>query len=454
MNRTLALSIAVAALSFVMLGSLPAAPVAAAPSQQENEALERASELSAAFQWATKTIGPSVVNIVSTQRLANRFFGPRSYEARGEGSGLIVRPDGHILTNFHVVEDTHELQVTLSNGRTYPAQVVGVDRETDLALIRIDVDNLQAARFADSDRLEVGQWVLAVGNPFGLDHTVTAGIVSALGRESMGLSQFGNYIQTDAAINPGNSGGPLINLRGEVVGINSAITTRTGGYMGIGFAIPGNMAESVLQSLLASGTVVRGWLGVTMAEIAQNLGYDGEGVLVEKVAEPGPAAEAGLRAGDIVAEIDGLPVRSMEQLRSSIARRAPGTVVRMTVVRDGRRQDLNVTLGQRPPTQELLAEQNGLEYFAGLGASVLEVTPEVARELGLSVERGVVIMGVEQDGFADRLGLRPEDVILSFGGVRIEQLGELTRAMENFNAQGNVRIDLQRDTTKMSLIVE
>ncbi len=465
MYRTFALSIA---LAIAAPEALRGAPAATAQSPQEQAALDRAHELSAAFQWATRTIAPSVVNIVSTQQIAHervpegleRFFGspPRSFEARGEGSGVIVRADGHILTNLHVVGEGSDIQVTLANGRTYPAQVIGADRETDLALIRIDADNLQAANFGDSDLLEVGQWVLAVGNPFGLDHTVTAGIISALGREAMGLSVYGNFIQTDAAINPGNSGGPLINLRGEVVGINNAITTQTGGYMGIGFAIPGNMAESVLQSLLSNGTVVRGWLGVTMEPLtpqrAEVLGYEGEGVLVREVSESSPAARAGLKVGDIVTQLDGLPMRTMTQLQNSVARRTPGTVVRMAVIRDGRPQSVDVTLGKRPPLPELLAAQEGQQYFGGLEASGREVTPEVARERGLSVDRGVVILAVAEGGLAARLGLGPNDVILAFAGQRIDRADDLVRALEGFDPAGNVRIELQRGDTRLSLIVE
>ena len=380
---------------------------AQAPSQtpQEREALKYAHDLSLAFQQATKTIAPAVVNIVSTQRVEvpqrrrsrlrtprgfedffggddffERFFGPqdrsrRFREWRGQGSGLIVRPDGYIITNNHVVAEADEIQVKLANGREYEAEVVGTDEETDLAVIRIDATDLVPAVFGDSDAIQVGQWVLAVGNPFGYDHTVTAGIVSAKGRSGLGVAIYENFIQTDAAINPGNSGGPLVNLRGEVIGINTAITTRTGGSMGIGFAIPSNMARSVMDSILDSGQVVRGWLGVQMAELthdgADSAGFKGTtGVVIDQVMPDSPAEKAGLEKDDIITEFDGKSIGNMNELRNAVAQTAPETTVELTLFRQGKQRTVRVTLGD-------LAKAGGhtWESFDQLGVTVYTLTP-------------------------------------------------------------------------------
>lgn len=465
-----------AMLAAALLLAATAAPGASAQTDRQSEALARANDLSLAFQLAAKAIAPSVVNIVSTQRIERggrdgvpdlgdleRFFGrrdtgPRFREARGQGSGVVVREDGYILTNNHVVADATEIQVTLNNGRRYEARLLGADDETDLAVIRIDVSGLEPARFGDSDACEVGQWVLAVGNPFGLDNTVTTGIVSAVGRPAMGLSVYGNFIQTDAAINPGNSGGPLVNLRGEVIGLNNAITTQTGGYMGIGFAIPANMAHSVLDSLIERGTVVRGWLGVTMEELtaerAELLEYEGDGVVITQVTDVSPAAAAGIQVDDILTAIDGRAISTMTQLQNSVARRPPGTPVDMLIYRGGRQRHVQVTLGERPPLNELLAAQNGRQFYGTIGIEVEDFTPQMAERLHIDAKRGVIIASVADDGLADRFGLRPGDVILEFGGHRIDDLADFRDAMDEFNPEDGLRVQLQRGDTTLDVNVQ
>jgi len=461
-------------------------PALSAPAQTraERESLKHATDLSLAFQYATRVIAPSVVNIVATQRqhaargdggelqdFLDRFGWPGGDRrgsddrgddsgrlTRGQGSGVIIRPDGHILTNFHVVEDAVKLRVTLFNGRHYEAEIVGTDAETDLALIKIDIDNLTAASFGDSDEVQVGQWVLAVGNPFGLDSTVTAGIISAKGRGNMGLAEYGNLLQTDAAINPGNSGGPLVNLRGEILGINNAITTTNGGYQGIGFAVPGNMANSVVQSLLRTGEVVRGWLGITMRPIlqdeAQEAGLEGRGVLIIDVSEGSPAAVAGLQLGDVITALNGREVTNSSQLQNAVARRTPGTVVRMTVLRDGRDRDVPVTLGERPPLGELQLAQMRAQPSEVMGLIVQELTPERAEELDISSRTGVEVLVVVPDGFADDVGIKQGDVIIGLDRQPIESLDDFRRATEQLDLDNPVHIRLQRGRATFSVEIE
>jgi serine protease Do len=414
---------------------------------QEQASLQQAHDLSLAFQRAARLISPSVVYIASAQ-------GQRRRSAGGQGSGFVVRADGYIMTNNHVVEDAIKVQVLLTNGRQYDARVVGTDVDTDLAVIKIDADGLETARFGDSDAIEVGHWVLAVGNPFGLEHTVTAGIVSAKGRQLRQVAYYGNLIQTDAAINPGNSGGPLVNLNGEVIGINNAITTQTGVSSGIGFAVPANMARSVLESILSNGRVVRGWLGVTMRlvtpEVAEELGFDGQGVLILEVNENGPADRAGLRAEDIIITIDGRPVDNSSELQNVIARSSPGTLVELGVFRDGRRSTRSVTLGERPS----LAALTGRLVSRELGITVQTNTPDLARELELSTDRGVVVVAVEPDGFADGVGLRPGDVILLLGDHDINDVNTFRRGLNDFDPEGPVEFRIQRGRTTFELAVE
>jgi serine protease Do len=460
-------------------GLLPASE-ARAQGRSEREAIRRVEDLSLAFEQASKVIAPSVVYITAVQRSGDRSrnqledfldqFGRRrgrerpetdgergGRPTRGQGSGVIVRADGHILTNYHVVENAVKVEVTLANGRQYDAEVVGTDEETDLAVIRIDTDNLQPATFTDSDDIAVGQWVLAVGNPFGLDNTVTAGIISAKGRPAMGLATFGNFIQTDAAINPGNSGGPLVNLKGEILGINNAITTETGGYMGIGFAIPANMARSVLENLLEHGEVHRGWLGITMSivpldpDVAAEAGYDGQGVLITDVSDPSPAHDAGLREGDIIIGVGGKVVTNSNVLQNAVARRQPGTQLEMTIFRDGRDRRMPVRLGERPSAVELQLAQAGAVASDALGLIVQELTEERARDRELQSTHGVVVIAVMPDGTADLFGIKPNDVIIALDHKPIEDLDDFRQATEQLDSDDPIHIQLKRGRKTFSV---
>ena len=320
---------------------------------------------------------PSVVNLFPVSGAGRLREGPgeRAPNATGSGSGLIVDPEGHIVTNNHVVGDATEIEVRFSDKSKLIAQVIGKDPDTDLAVLKVTADHpLPAARFGDSSGVKVGQWVLAVGNPFGLDRTVTLGVVSGIGRENINLSRYENFIQTDASINPGNSGGPLFNFRGEVIGINTAIINFA---QGIGFAIPSNMAKQVMQ-LLAKGKVVRGWLGVGIqpltAELAKKFGVtEGEGVLVNEVFEKDPAALAGIKPGDVIVRIDGAVVDSPNKLSRLIATLNPGATSKIEIVRDLKHVTMDVPLTERRDTT--------------IVASISQQEEKLGVRLGLDLQR-------------------------------------------------------------------
>ncbi len=424
------------------LGGLSLADRAlAGPASAPADPTAIATALEDAFsQVAEKTL-PAVVTITSERVVAGSglnwqgpqlrnffddFFGPfrreapqQEYRQRGLGSGFIVSPDGTILTSNHVVQDAENIRVRLPDDREFEAEVVGTDPKTDVAVLRVKADgSLPALTLGNSDDVRVGQWVLALGNPFavGLRGTVTSGIISAKGRSRIGLADYEDFIQTDAAINPGNSGGPLVNLRGEVVGINTAIASRSGGYQGVGFAIPINMVRRVQESILTEGRVVRGWLGVYIGELTESLrqafGADVKGgALVQDVMKDSPAERAGVKEGDIIVEIDGRPVQDGNELRMRIADTHPGTRVALTVLRDNERRTIEVTL------EELEAEPVAAATSANptreLGFEVDNLTGEVRNELALApgVE-GVVVTNVTNGSPAADEGLRPGDVIL------------------------------------------
>jgi len=465
MKRIVVVLIALLGLTAAFVTTMSGRRALAGQTPGERAALQQAHDLSLAFQRATRLISPSVVFITSVQpqqvahpELFERFFDRGDSErgegrgrmVRGQGSGFVVRPDGYIMTNNHVVAAATEIRVILGNGREYEAELVGTDSETDLAVIKIDADGLETASFGDSDAIEVGQWVLAVGNPFGLDNTVTAGIISAKGRLLRQVSYYGNLIQTDAAINPGNSGGPLVNLDGEVIGVSNAITTNNGVSMGIGFAIPANMARSVADSLVASGRVIRGWLGVTMRLVtpddAEPLGFEGQGVVILDLNVDGPADQAGLRQQDVITGIDGRPVDNSSVLQNFIARSSPGTEVELGIFRDGRRSTMSVTLGERPSLDALTGRFESRE----LGVTVRTVDlGEQGPDGG-----GVVIVAVEPDGYADRVGLRVRDVILSLGNRDVEDVDDFRRALDDFDPEATVRFRIHRAGKTFEYIIE
>jgi len=364
-----------------------------------------------------------------------RFFGPlpkHPFKQRSLGSGFIINREGYILTNNHVVENADEIQVRLENEKEYKAKIVGRDPKTDIAVIKIDdVPDLATISLGNSDELRVGEWVMAIGNPFGLEHTVTAGIVSAKGR-FIGQGSYDNFIQTDAAINPGNSGGPLINLKGEVVGINTAIFSRSGGNIGIGFAIPVNVAKELLPELEEKGKVTRGWLGVMIQkitpDIAESLGLsDSKGALVADVMKDGPAETAGVKVGDVIVEFDGHAVKDSTDLPLMVARVPIGKSVQLKVIRNKEAQTLNVSIGELK--DEEVAATGKEESF---GLTVQPLTPDIAESLGISGDiKGVVVSAVEPGSTADDAGLRRGDVVLEVNREPVKDLPSYRKALKS-----------------------
>ena len=350
----------------------------------------------------------------------NRFFGeavPRETPQRSLGSGIVISKEGEILTNYHVVKNADVIKVKLSDQTEHEARVVGKDERTDLALIRIGkgTNSLPAARLGTSAGLEVGDWVLAIGNPFGLELTVTAGIVSAKGRV-IGAGPYDNFIQTDASINPGNSGGPLINMQGEVVGVNSAIFSQSGGNIGIGFAIPMDLAKKIVDQLRKNGRVVRGWLGIRAQDVspqlAASLGLSrtsGVMAVVTEVAENSPAAEAGVKSGDVILEFNGKPLPKSQDLPSLVADTPPGQKITLKIAREKNEQTVAVRVGELPEEKEAVAQAEGKD--SDLGLRVQKVTPELSRRRGLNTTKGVIVVEVKPGSPADQAGVEPGDVI-------------------------------------------
>ena len=353
----------------------------------------------------------------------------------GLGSGVVVSADGYILTNHHVVKDAEKVKVDLADRRTFDARVVGRDAPSDLAVLKIEAKGLPVLPFGDSDAIRVGDVVLAFGNPLGLGQTVTMGIVSAKGRATgPGDGSFEDFLQTDAPINQGNSGGALVSAAGQLVGINSQIVSPSGGNIGIGFAIPARMAETVMTQLVNGGEVHRGQLGVTVqgmtSELAQGLGLDEvKGALVSGVVTDSPAAKAGLERGDVIVSLDGKPVTDSNALRNSIASTKPGSSVSLGIVRDGRERKVSVALGE---LQSARAKADPAERGEGgrLGLAVRPVTPEEAKELGLESKQGLLVAEVDPSGPAAEAGIRPGDVIEQVNRKSVNDVSELRAAVK------------------------
>jgi serine protease Do len=419
------------------------------------------------FSELAKEASPSVVNI-STLKVVkgrerapmpfgpndpfreffDRFFGdqlPKDFRQRSLGSGFIIHKDGLILTNNHVVEKTDEIKVKLADKREFKAEIIGRDPKTDLALIRIKADTpLEPLPLGDSEKLDVGDWVVAIGNPFGLGHTVTAGIVSAKFRR-LGTGSYDNFIQTDASINPGNSGGPLLNTMGEVVGINSAIFTQTGGSVGIGFAIPINMAKDLLPQL-KKGKVVRGWLGVLIQKITPELKdkldlKDENGALVADVVSGGPAEKAGIKRGDVIVSFDGKEIAEMNQLPYVVASTPVGKWVTVEVIRKGKKKALQAEVGELKEEGEPPAVA---EAKPNLGLTLKEITPELARNFRLSETSGLVVAQVEANSPAAEAGVAPGDIIIEVDQAPVRTLGEFNKKISSYGAGDTILLLINR----------
>ena len=386
-----------------------------------------------------------------------KFFGDspgRQFKQRSLGSGFIISKDGFIFTNNHVVENADKIVVKLSNGKEYNAKVKGRDRNTDIALLKIEPDNgLPVVKLGDSSRLRVGDWVIAIGNPFGLSQTVTAGIVSAKGRV-IGAGPYDDFIQTDASINPGNSGGPLFSLSGEVVGINTAIVAQG---QGIGFAIPIDMAKDILPNLTTTGKVIRGWLGVSVQGITDDIASslklkNAEGVIVSDVFKGDPAEKAGIKTGDVIVEIDGEIVKDSHTLLKIVAGITVGSKVVIRVLRDGRMKVFSVKVTERPDTRDLSEEEpdKNEEYF---GMTVQEITPEIAAHLGLPVATGVIITQVKSGSAADEAGIQAGDIMRQINRSTISSLKEYQTVMPRASSGDSVLVLIQRDQSKFFAVI-
>lgn len=401
---------------------------------------------------------PSVVNLfpITTAGRLRDASGERTPNASGSGSGLIVDSEGLIVTNNHVIGDATEIEVRFSDKTKLIAQVIGKDPDTDLALLKVTSDRpLPSAPFGDSSSVKVGQWVLAVGNPFGLDRTVTLGVVSGIGRENMNLSRYENFIQTDASINPGNSGGPLFNLRGEVIGINTAIINFA---QGIGFAIPSNMAKHVIEQLLAKGKVIRGWLGVGIqpltADLAKKFGVsEGEGVLVNEVFEKDPAAVAGIRPGDVIVRIDGVVVDSPNKLSRLIGTLTPGASAKIDVIRDLKHLTLTILLTERRDTAAVPTAPHARTEIK-LGVEVQELTPSLAEKFKLREAKGVVIMRVEPNSLAHAEGLREGDLIREVNRAETSSLADYTAAISRSRRGDTILLRVLRETHAFYVVLK
>ena len=447
-------------------------------------------QLDDAFIQVAEKVKPAVVNISSTKKevvsssdgsqemdpffknhpfkdfFGDEFFkrfkkGPgegKGIQPQGMGSGVIVSPEGLILTNAHVVKDADEIKVTVSDKRSYDAKVVGIDVESDIAVVKIDATGLPIATLGDSGKLQVGEIVFAIGNPFGLNRTVTSGIVSATGRTNVGIIDYEDFIQTDAAINPGNSGGPLVNIDGEVIGINTAIASRSGGYQGIGFAIPSSSAKLIMDDLVKEGKVKRGLLGVNIQDMNEALSKsfgrkDSEGALVSQVVEGSPAEKAGVKAGDIILKFNDNVVKGAAHLKNLVGKEKPGASANMSVYRDNKTLEIPVKIAER--TQKALASSGATdspgETSNDLGIQIEKVPASVSSKMGLKDGEGLLVKDIASDGAGAKIGLRAGDVILEIDGTAVSGMDEFKKAVSTAKKNKVIRLMIQRGSAKIFL---
>jgi len=458
---------------------------------------EVARDLSKAFAETAKAAMPAVVSITVEKTVETagvvgssdegqlnnplgpfgddflrKFFGgqlpqmraPRKYLERGQGSGFIISKDGYILTNNHVVGDVDKITVQLKDGRSFTnAKVIGTDPDSEVALIKLEGENFPVLPLGNSDKLEVGDWVVAVGNPFGLLETVTVGVVSALGRSNVHITAYEDFIQTDAAINPGNSGGPLINLDGQAIGINTAIASESGGYMGIGFAIPINMAKAIAEQLRKTGKVIRGYLGLYGQDVTQDMANllslpKPQGVLIAQVEQGSPAAKAGLKEGDVILEMNGKPIESYDTFRNQVAMMKPGEELQLSVSREGKTMPVTATLGERPTERQAKGkqppQQSQEESQQKLGVQVVDLTPDIAQELGYQNVQGVVVARVLSGSPAENAGLQAGDLIMQVDKQAVANTNQFVQAMKAAAGKGKVLLLVKRGEMSQFAVID
>lgn len=472
-----------------------AKPPAEVPAEAK-EVVSQAKALSKAFRAVSRAVAPAVVSIETTaampagrrgampnnlppqmQQFLNQhglqlqpFGAPNGMgqQVRGQGTGFVVSDDGYIVTNNHVVRGGQQFTVRFSDGRESPAELVGTDSETDLAVLRVELEDLDHLAFGDSDAAEVGDWVIALGSPFGLTDSVTAGIISAKGRQ-VGLSPLESYLQTDATINPGNSGGPLVDMDGKVVGINTAIESRSGGSDGIGFAIPASMARPVVDAIIAGSVPSRGYLGVQMQpldrDLAASFGHSGQGVLVSFVAPDSPAEEAGIEPGDIIVAVNGEQTPSIPRAQRAIKLAAPGTACDIALVREGKPHTVTATLEEFAAAMAAAGGTNGLAQPAPRrlqaptaqpkapvrarvesGIEVASIDSALAKERGIADIRGVVVTGLAPAGPGVRAGLRAGDIVRKVGDEAVTEPERFTELVQQtLEAGRSVRLLVERN---------
>ena len=484
-SQTIGSAVAVAALSALLIWGGQSLPTSHASSTTATPVpVAMTAPPSNGFTEVAKVVTPAVVNIttVTVEKVSDsrgipdelrermeEFFGerggppsprgfhgpkgpgePREHRSGGLGSGVIVSPDGYILTNNHVIDGARTVTITLPDKREFLGKIVGADPKTDLAVVKIEGQNLPTVSWGDATKLQVGEYVLAVGNPFGLNSTVTLGIVSALGRGHMGITQYEDFIQTDAAINPGNSGGALVNTKGELIGINTAIFSQTGGYQGVGFAVPTSMSKPIYESLVKNGKVVRGFLGVSIQDLNQDLAKSfgitaAKGVLVSDVKDESPAGQAGFKQGDIITTYQGLPVEDSAALQRQVMKTAVGIKVTIRVIRDGHEKDLTVIIGEQPDTTKTAKAESGEADYAFAGVAVQDLDRNTAREFGVKGKsQGVVVTAVEPDSGAEKAGVMRGDVIREINRQPVKSVKDFEKVSSGLKKGENVLMLIDR----------
>jgi serine protease Do len=467
------------------------------PVQSQDNGVESLRQSSKVFASVARSVSPSVVfiQVESTKHSSlyhqfsmpfddqspfgsdffKRFFGdnfgdnnqsqtPRKQpKVIGQGSGFVFESKEHlfvdksyILTNNHVVENAEQIKVILQDRREFEAKVVGTDPKSDVAILEIKTGKLPTLKLGDSSKLEVGEWVVAIGNPFGLSHTLTVGVVSATGRNSLGINDYEDFIQTDAAINPGNSGGPLVNLDGDVVGINTAIFTKSGGYMGIGFAIPINLANDIAQQLMKHGEVTRGYLGVLIQELSPELAksFDlekNEGILVAQVIDDSPAAEAGIKQGDIIMSFRDKPITSIASFRNLVALTSPYSDVLLKIIRDGKQVKVTVKINKL--TQEKEQKLSHGQQSEELGLTVQNITQNLAEKLGVKSGQGVLITEVKTGSVADMANIKVGSVILQVNRVNIKNTNDFNRELKKSSKDKSVLLLIKTDNKQRYIVL-